>query len=192
MTKRTAYANVRNNTSRPLLAVGLVHKYSDDYKHRREWGVIQPGKIGGEPMKVEYNTGAFTTGRDWWLVTWYSPGMETMYYSDPNNFRDIIDWLESIAPDSISAAAGAVAGLGTSFTGPQAVAFAVLAENAAKATTDKLFNAETTAGFKQHILRAEDENAVATITINDDLTITITSNSGTSETVSSSKPAPLK
>ena len=38
-------------------------------------GAIQPSEIAAEPMEVEYNTGAFTTGRDWWPVTWYSPDM---------------------------------------------------------------------------------------------------------------------
>jgi hypothetical protein len=189
-TKRTAFASVRNNTSGPLVAVSVLHKYSDNYKDQHQWGIIQPGEIPSDRMQVEYNTGAFTTGRDWWIVTWYSPDMKTLYYSNPNNFRDIIDKLESVAPDAISAAAGAVAGLGTSLTGPGAVAAAAAAAVAAKATTSALFNSEGTAGYKQHILRTEDEGQLTEIVINADRTITFKSRSGNSDTVSASKPAP--
>ncbi|SPO04678.1 uncharacterized protein DNG_07363 [Cephalotrichum gorgonifer] len=189
MTKRTATASVRNNTSEPLVAVSVVHKYSDNYKHEGAWGIIQPGELGEEPMEVEYNTGAFTTGRDWWVVTFYSPDMETLYYSDPANFRGIFDSLEEVAPDMISAAAGAIAGLAGSLSGPGAVGAAVAAAAAAKATTASLFNSEGTEGFKQHILREEDEDALTEIVINADRTITFKSNSGNSDTVTSSKPA---
>lgn len=189
MTKRTAYATVRNNTSQPLLAVGVVHKYSDNYKHREEFAIIRPGGLGEPKLLVEYNTGAFTTGRDWWAVTWYSPDMKTIHYSDPNNFRGIIDWLENIAPDTISAAAAAAAGLVMIESGPGAVVAAKAAAEAAKATTEGLFNSESTEGFKQHILRTEDENVTTEIIINSDLSITFKSNSGDSNTGSSSKPA---
>lgn len=189
VTKRTAFASVRNNTSGPLVAVSVVHKYSDNYSNQHQWGIIQPDEIPSDYMEVEYNTGAFTTGRDWWVVTWYSADMNTLYYSNPNNFRDIIDKLESIAPDAIAAAAGALAALPASLTGPGAVAAASAAAVAAKVTTSALFNSEGTAGFKQHILREEDEGALTEIVINADLTITFQSNSGTSDTVSASTQA---
>ena len=64
MTKRTALATVRNNTSEPLVGVSVVHKYSDDYSHQHQWGIIQPGELASETLEVEYNTGAFTTGKD--------------------------------------------------------------------------------------------------------------------------------
>lgn len=189
MTKRTAQATIRNNTSEPLVGVSVVHKYSDNYKHEHQWGIIQPGELASETMEVEYNTGAFTTGRDWWVVTWYSPDMSTLYYSDPNNFRGIFDSLESVAPDMVAAAAGAIAALPASLSGPGAVAAAVAAAAAAKATTAGLFNEEGTEGFKQHILREEDEGAVTEIVINGDRSITFKSNSGDSDTVTSSKPS---
>ena len=189
VTKRTAFVSVRNNTSGPLVAVSVVHKYSDNYKNQCQWGIIQPNEIPSDNMEVQYNTGAFTTGRDWWVVTWYSTDMKTLYYSNPNNFRDIIDKLEGIAPDAIAAAAGALASLPASLTGPGAVAAAAAAAVAAKVTTSALFNSESTAGFKQHILREEDEGALTEIVINADLTITFKSKSGNSDTVSASKPA---
>ena len=189
MTKRTALATIRNNTSEPLVGTSVVHKYSDNYKHDHQWGVIQPGELAAETMEVEYNTGAFTTGRDWWVVTFYSPDMSTLYYSDPANFRGIFDSLESVAPDMIAAAAGAIAALPAGLSGPGAVGAAVAAAAAAKATTEGLFNGEGTDGFKQHILREEDEGAVTEIVINGVRSITFKSNSGDSDTVTSSKPA---
>lgn len=187
MTKRSAYVTVRNNTSDQLLAVGVVHKYSDDYKHRGEWAAVQPGAAASPKLTVEYNTGAFTTGRDWWFVTWYSPDMKTIYYSDPKNFQGALNFLENIAPTAISMAASAVAGIATSESGPGAVAVATAIADAAKATTDPLFNSENTSGFKQHILRSDDENQVTEVVINSDRSITFKSKSGNSNTGSSSK-----
>jgi hypothetical protein len=98
VTTRTGYATVRNNTSQPLLGVSLVHKYSDEFKEEQQWGLVQPGEAGEEHLAVQFNTGFMTTGRDWWLVTWFSPDMKTILFSDPNNFRDIVDGLETLAP----------------------------------------------------------------------------------------------
>ena len=188
MTKRTALVSVRNNTDTPLVGVSVVHKYSDNYKNEHQWGIIPVGEIPDEKMEVEYNTGAFTTGRDWWVVTWFSPDMKTLYYSDPNNFRDLIDGLENLGPDVIAAVAGAIAGLSGSLTGPGAVAAAAGAAAAAKTVTSALFNSEGTEGFKQHILRGEDENELTEIVINGDRSITFKSKSGDSDTVTSEKP----
>ncbi|KAL6900490.1 hypothetical protein GGI43DRAFT_383964 [Trichoderma evansii] len=62
--KRTATVSIRNNTSKPIFAVSLLHKYSDVYKNRKEWAAIAAGDVTNETLKVEYNTGFFTTGRD--------------------------------------------------------------------------------------------------------------------------------
>jgi hypothetical protein len=64
MTRRTA----------KLTALSLIHKYSDNYKNKKDWASLPNGQTSDE-LWVEYNTGAFTTGRDWWKVTWFSPGM---------------------------------------------------------------------------------------------------------------------
>ncbi|GKT51849.1 uncharacterized protein ColSpa_12030 [Colletotrichum spaethianum] len=191
MTKRTAFASVRNNTGSPIVAVSLVHKYSDDYKHQQQWGILDNGELGEEQLEVEYNTGAFTTGRDWWTVTWYSPDMRTRYYSDPENFRDIIDAMESVAPSLLKKAATTLAGL-SSLTGPGLIAARIVAKEVAAATSDALFNSESTDGFKQHILRSEDEDALTEIVINNDNTITFKSNSGNSETAVSEEAVDLE
>lgn len=187
-THRTAHASVRNDTSQPIYAVGLAHKYSDNYKNAGQWGIIQPGHLSG-PMTVDYNTGFLTTGHDWWKVIWATvdkSGKKTLHYSDPNNFRNLLDWLENLGPSVISSVAGAVAAIATAETGPGAVVAAAGAAAGAKIFTDAFLNSESTAGFKQHYLEAGDENTLVQIIIHEDTTITIKSQSGTSNTVSSS------
>lgn len=187
MTKRTARVSVRNNTADAIVAVSVVHKYSDNYTNQGQWGIIPPGELADETMDVEYNTGAFTTGRDWWVITWFDPAMTTQRFSDPENFRNIVDALEKVAPSAVGAAAGAIAGLASSWTGPGAVAARQAAKRVAKLATEQLTNDASTDGFKQHILRSEDEGELTEIVINGDLTITFKSKSGDSETVSSSR-----
>jgi len=185
MTKRTAQVVIRNNTSNPIVAVGVVHKYSDDYRHEGNWGIVMPGQVTEEKMDVEYNTGFLTTGRDWWTVTWYSPDMKKYYYSAPENFRDIFDAVESVAPDVIISAAIALSALATG--GAATVPAAAAAAAVSKATTNQLLNSEGTSGFKQHILREEDEEEITEIVINDDGSIVFKSKSGNSETGYNSK-----
>jgi len=190
-TRRTAFASVRNNTSGPLVAVSVVHKYSDNYKHQHQWGIIQPGEIPSDRWEVEYNTGAFTTGRDWWLVTWYSEDMKTLYYSNPNNFRGLFDTLDRTAPEAVGAAASLATKILASPTGPVgSIAAGFVAGRAAKATTALLFNTESTEGYKGHTLFEEDANSETEIIIRDNNTIIFKSKSGVSETVYASKPAP--
>lgn len=160
--------------------MSLVHKYSDDYKNRKQWPVIKPGETAAEALTVEYRTGFGTTGRDWWLITWYNADMTVWYYSAPNNFRGIIDGLESITPDAVEAAATAAADVITAESSGIAQAAAATLVIAAKKTTEKLVNAESTEGFKQHILRSEDADKVTTIIIGND--ISFNSHSGVSKT----------
>lgn len=192
MTTRRAYVAVRNDTSEPLLGVSVLHKYSDEHKSEKQWGIVQPGELTSETLEADYNTGFWTTGRDWWLITWFSADMQTIYFSDPNNFRSAFDGFDNVIGDIASATAGIVAGSVAAGTGPGAIAAAAAAAVAAKTVTSTLFNSETTEGFKQHILREEDEGERTEIVINADRTITFKSKSGDSDTVSSSKPAPIK
>ncbi|KAJ7908103.1 hypothetical protein B0H13DRAFT_2498866 [Mycena leptocephala] len=80
------------------------------------------GELTRDPLAVDYNTGFLTTGKDWWLITWFHPDMKRIWYSSPNNMRGFFDFADNLLPDAIAGAAGAVAGLGTSFTGPGAIA----------------------------------------------------------------------
>lgn len=187
VTHRHAQVQVQNNTPRNVVAVSLVHKYSNNYKNDKQWPIIHPYSNSEDTLTVDYNTGFTTTGRDWWLLTWYSQDLQTQYFTNPSNFREIFDALDKVAPTAIQAAAGSVAALITSETGPGAAVAAAAATALAKETTDRLFNSEGTAGFKQHILRSEDANIVTSITINDNGTVTFRSKSGTSTTVYTSK-----
>lgn len=181
--KRQARVAVVNNTLEPIVAVSVLHKYSDVYNDRHEWPVIGPGKSSEGTMTVNYNTGWSTTGKDWWLIVWYSKDLKTRWYSNANNYRAIFDKLEEISPAAIRYAATGLAALLTSGTGPGAVMAGAAANRLASSTTDRLFNSESTDGFKQHMLRVEDAGKLTEIVINRDKTITFKSRSGMSETV---------
>ncbi|EHK19500.1 uncharacterized protein TRIVIDRAFT_216511 [Trichoderma virens Gv29-8] len=190
-TKRTASVSIRNNTSKPMVSVSLVHKYSDVYKHRKEWAAIPAGDSSDESLQVEYNTGFFTTGRDWWFISWYSQDMKTLYYSNPQNFRGAFDAVEkSVSPEALIKAGTLLAPIAL-FTGGPVLAIPVTMATVAvaRSTTDTLYASEETSGFKQHILREEDAGKVTEIIINEDETITFKSQSGDSETVYASRKA---
>ena len=176
-THQTAQVVVLNKTAKPLRYVDVLHKYSDNYKNTKQWGAGEdsPAPRPGEsssPMNVEYNTGFLTTGRDWWLVTWQYEGEHKLYFTNPNNFRNIIDTLEGpikvLVDTALDVLDEKVPGLG----------------DAGKIIVDNVFNSESTDGLKQHILREEDAGKVTQIVINPDNTVEWVSQSGTSETVS--------
>ncbi|KAH7397226.1 hypothetical protein BKA66DRAFT_437804 [Pyrenochaeta sp. MPI-SDFR-AT-0127] len=189
LTKRTALVKIQNDTPDPISGIGVSHKYSDVYKNQYDWSVIPPGGLSTEAMTVEYNTGIFTTGRDWWMITYHReeassvrPNELKMWYSDPENFRNIIDFLEQAAPALIKTAINVAKG-----SNPQLLPAAKAAQVVSKVMCKLMFNDESTAGFKQHILRSEDEDRVTTIVINADNTITFKSKSGNSNTVTSTR-----
>ena len=188
--KSQARVVVVNETSTPICSVSVVHKYSDVYKNRHEWPAVLTGTRAESEMTVDYQTGAATTGRDWWIITWYSEDMKTLWYSDPNNFRGLLDKLESLAPDIVKEVAERIDALlakKDQASEEEAMMVADLARFLARATTDHLFNSEATERFKQHILREEDADALTEIVINPDRTITFQSKSGNSNTVASHK-----
>ncbi|QLI69595.1 Sphingomyelinase D [Metarhizium brunneum] len=96
LTTRRAYVQILNNTTQPIRAATVIHKYSDIYQHHGYWEVIQPGTRSGNMLRVEYHTGAFATGNDWWLVSWKNPEGTRYYYSNPGNgriFFDTVEWI---------------------------------------------------------------------------------------------------
>lgn len=188
-TKRYARVSVENASDNHLLSVSLVHKYSDNYKNQRQWAVIHPHSSSPDYLDVEYNTGFGTTGRDWWLLTWYSEDLQTQYYTNPNNFRGVFDALDKVAPSMIEAVIDYAASLIDSDPNSVVGEAVNAAVELAKETTQQLFNTEATEGFKQHILRTEDSNAVTRIIINGEGegTVTFVSRSGSSSTVYASK-----
>ncbi|OAL43060.1 hypothetical protein IQ07DRAFT_593416 [Pyrenochaeta sp. DS3sAY3a] len=189
LTKRTALVKIQNNTPDTISGASISHKYSDVYKNQFDFVSIPAYSTSTEVMEVQYNTGAFTTGRDWWFVTYHravasaeKPGSLKMWYTDPSNFRSIIDFLESVAPSLIKAAIKAAQG-----SNPALLPAARAAQIASKVMCKALFNNESTAGFKQHILRSEDEGKVTLVVIEADNDVVFKSKSGNSETVTSTK-----
>ncbi|USP81360.1 hypothetical protein yc1106_08634 [Curvularia clavata] len=187
--KREAYITIHNNTPDIITSASVSHKYSDNYKNQAEWENLRPGFKSHVIRRVEYNTGPLTLGRDWWFVTYHRkqagserPNQLLMWYSDPTNFRNIIDFLEDKAPLLIKTAIKAAKG-----SNPALLPAAKAAQIVSKAMCEVLFNTEKTDGFKQHILREEDVGEITTIVINADNTITFKSPSGNSETVTSTK-----
>mmetsp|Transcript_11975 Transcript_11975/g.18195 ORF Transcript_11975/g.18195 Transcript_11975/m.18195 type:complete len:163 (+) Transcript_11975:205-693(+) len=149
-------------------------------------------------LTVNYHTGRFTTGRDWWYVA-FTTEDGIFYQSNPQNGRDIIDGLEQVcfyATNIIGGgsicttgacahqAVGATrAGLPRIITaGYAAYGGAVgLAGAVGLVVTNTMMNTESTAGFKQHILRTEDAGKVTTIIIRKNEVI-FRSTSGVSKT----------
>ncbi|KAB8260963.1 hypothetical protein BDV32DRAFT_148834 [Aspergillus pseudonomiae] len=192
MAHRTAMALVRNDTSQPIYAVGLAHKYSDQYQNSDEWDIIQPGKTSTK-LQVDYTTGWWTTGRDWWKVFWVTQDESTLkktfHYSNPENLRKAFDTIEGVDPAlwvTLAASVGSIASTAAG-NGPFNKTVAGVAALAARPLTAGFLAPTTTVGFKQHILREEDDSASVEIIIHEDTTITIKSPSGISQTVSTKK-----
>lgn len=198
--KREADVVVKNKTGKTILQVTVAHKYSDEYEHQLDWpGALKDGMTtSGKP--VTYNTGFGTTGRDWWYVSWVYTDSSTVYYSDPNNFRGAIDFMEKAGRVVIpvgsaigAAVVGAVCTAGT-FGGCGPVAATAIATTSAaagaaiaSAAAGELLSTGGTKGFKQHILRDDDAGKTVTIELQKNNEILISSPSGESRTVYASK-----
>ncbi|RMZ68373.1 Transmembrane amino acid transporter family [Pyrenophora seminiperda CCB06] len=182
ITKRSAKIQVKNNTPYDISGVGLAHMYSDVYSGTKTWETIPAGGTS-DALTVHYNTGFLTTGRDWWAISWHNANEAIAHdsmsqcYSNPNNFRDFMDFLESVGPNAIAVALEAVG-----IAQPELEKVAEVAGIAADTLCKLMLNSAKTDGFKQHILR-EDEGVVTTIQINGDKTINFLSVSGRSDTV---------
>ncbi|PHH74858.1 hypothetical protein CDD83_4492 [Cordyceps sp. RAO-2017] len=191
--KRTAQVTIRNESPEEIKSVSLVHKYSSVYKHRALWPVIGRGQSAKNETTVEYNIGPLTTGRDWWMLSFFSSDAKTQYVTDPNNFREVVDFLETLGTVTTISLAGATAGVLGMLAGPvTSIAASTAAAALAKAASDSLYNSETTVGFKQHILRSEDADQLTTITVNADYSVTFSSKSGISRTVTAKRPAKIQ
>ena len=192
-TKRQANAIITNATGKTIVHATIIHKYSDVYKNNRTWANLPNGtNTIASPLKVNYNTGFLTTGKDWWRVQ-FKLANGKMCYTDPNNFREVFDAIDKAALANAGVAGqklGTVLGeaAGTYLAGPQG---AVVGEQvggqagkaAANGIANALFNGEATVGFKQHILRTEDENRTVNITLFSNGKARISSPSGVSNTV---------
>ncbi len=183
-TERQAKASIDNQTGKTIVHATLLHKYSDDYKNSRTWVNLPSGRnTSASPLSVQYRTGVFTTGKDWWRVQWKVADGK-ICYTDPNNFRGVFDALDQAAmsvanlfADRLGTeVAGQVGAIGGEVTGKAA-------KDAANGISKSLFNGEATVGFKQHILRSEDDKKMVTISLFANNTARISSPSGISNTV---------
>lgn len=152
-THRTANVAVRNQTGKGLVSVAIAHKYSDNYKNHHVWENVAEGTTTAADMQADYNTGFLTTGRDWWLVTAIDDAGR-VFISNPHNFRDIIDRLETALKNilPILPPVGTEPGMAEA----QKVITAIL---------DQVLNHEATNGYKQHMLESDDEGHTVTITL---------------------------
>lgn len=156
-TLRTAPIYIENRTGSTLDYVTVVHKYSDNYKEKKTFQNISNGRRTNDYLIARYHTGVLTTGVDWWYVAWKKRGDNRVYYTYPNNFRNIIDKIEQVAQSLTKS------------------------NKATEAIGNLLFNSESTVGFKRHMLTAEDENKPTIIVIRNN-TVQFRSNSGNSST----------
>ncbi|MGW1678495.1 hypothetical protein [Saccharopolyspora shandongensis] len=186
--ERTANVAVQNETGKILAKVAIVHKYSDNYKNDHTWTEVNPGETTAADMVVNYHTGTLTTGRDWWQLTIVDEE-GGVYISDPQNFRDVFDFLEKGLGDILPKLEKAFHKAAQNpSSDAKKRAYAAAGEAVAMAVELMLNHAET-AGFKQHILRDEDAGHTTTFTIRrlpsegtDSDALLISSNSGDSET----------
>ena len=175
VTHRTANVVVQNSSGKPIEWVTVIHKYSTNYTNPQTWGNLPNNMRTKQPMRVDYNTGFMTTGVDWWMVTWKFVGDPRIHRTNPLSFREAFDFLEGEAiknaPKAGQALGGAIAGnAGSSVGGP-----------VADAAVGLVLNSGSTVGFKQHILRSEDEGRDTVIEIRNG-EVRFVSNSGISTT----------
>lgn len=169
---------VVNQTGRTLLSVSLSHKYNDNYKNQHTWENIGNGETTATSL-VDFNTGLFTTSRDWWVVSWVDDLGDT-YVTDPHNFRDILDFIESMGNNIIEPINMLAVTMvnDSSGSGLNTVAAATVVT---KTISKSFLNSEGTVCFKQHILRKEDCERPTKIIIRGEL-VEFNSLSGISKT----------
>lgn len=87
--KRTANVRITNKSGKKILTGTLIHRYSDEYTNKMNFINIENGETSRDVLSVDYHTGAFCTGADWWLLDWVAED-GTTYSSDPKNGQCVI------------------------------------------------------------------------------------------------------
>lgn len=137
---RTAFCFIINKSTHHVLSTKLIHKYSDVYKDIFKQNPIQISapneRVGSEILN--FNTGNFTTGQDWFYLRWISidPSNGKCYFheTNPNNFRWLFDAAEKVISfDDV-----------------------VQKQSLGFVSESVIFNIESTVGFKKHVLRKID------------------------------------
>ncbi len=169
-TQRSARVQIENLTGQEILTARVVHKYSDEFAEELHFQSIAAGSKAGPSnsspdKRVNYFTGFTTTGKDWWLVLWVPAGDTSgqMYFTDPANAECTLNDIEQISQVAIPIVVAGAAAVACAECGPGAA----IAAAGAWAATDQLvslsMNDTSTCGFKQHLLRCEDEGQTVTI-----------------------------
>lgn len=171
-TTRSTTVHVQNLTGLDIESVSVVHKYSNVFREKTDWGKLSNGKMTRQFMKIRYNTGALTTGQDWWLVTWKYKRNNSVLYTAPNNFRGIVDMVERMHLLPYEA-------VNTSMR--QVPGFQLLSITPTARLANGLMNSGSTKGLKKHLLRKSDQANGVIITIRHD-SVAFDSASGHSST----------
>lgn len=128
-----------------------------------------------DDMVVEFNTGFMTTGCDWWVVNWVTEDGKT-HITGPKNMRGLMDFLEKGGLALLE-----LKKLLVDTTMPELDKAADVSNALTNAIVKALCNTASTSGFKQHILREEDEKQTTVIVLKPD-GVEFHSKSGTSKT----------
>jgi hypothetical protein len=171
-TSRTANVTVRNETGVPLQQVSVAHKFSSDAGQVGFWTNVAPGATPSA-FQVSYRTGIGTAGKDWWIISWQYQGQNILNVTEPNNLLPVLESLQNILAIPGALTIGAILGVVSEnpFAGQAAAAVAY----------GFLRNTNSNAGWKQHILRSDDEGPTTTIIIKQS-TVIFDSPSGQSST----------
>lgn len=173
-TRQKASVVVVNKTGEAIHSLMLIHKYSNVYSNNFS---IETNIVNGATSKtnvVTYNTGLFTTGQDWWQLSWVTwNGTDTngaeKYATTPNNFRGVIDEAELLALKKFGNGTNnptietMVSNVVSDLQGPNPIV--ALAKDFFKPLVSAVLNSESTKGFKKHVLRLSDADNIMYITI---------------------------
>lgn len=159
-TTRYAKVIVKNETGHTLNTVSVQHKYSNDPIQKGEWRHIPNGQFSSS-IDVNYRTDLFTTGVDWWIVSWGYEGEDGVYITDPNNLQSVVDVLFQFLPELTNFTVNAACNLVSAGQMTETCSYG--AEVISKAVARQ--PGDSSAGWKQHILGTEDENQITTIVI---------------------------
>lgn len=195
-----AVIKVHNGLDQPTCNVTVIHKYADLLRKRKTWNLLAPQQTSNETMTVDFEAGQLSFRYDWWQVTWASQNGQVVYYMDPSKPSTTIDSLQDKA-----AYFGTVQGVGSvliAFVNFAKAAFLasstaiapglaplILAGSAFYAGiggggvflfADYYWNSNDTSALIRHTLDTEDADALTTIRINPDYTVSLESPSGTS------------
>lgn len=82
----------------------MYHKYSSDYRNKFHFTNV-PANVTVGPMPIDFNTGWYTTGRDWWYLHYHIEGDENYRSITPDmagNAIVVVDMLVTLGTDASS------------------------------------------------------------------------------------------